>query len=107
MDGTFKGEKFFRCPAGYGVMVTEARIAEVVASDADIAAYFKGWEETLAAEQAEESKAAESIRVEKAKIQKMKEAFTSIDKDGSRSIEKKEYVEYMVKNQSDLGDEAY
>lgn len=90
MDGSYKNEKFFRCQAGHGVMVTGAKITKVL-KDSEVDFDFKEWEAILAKEAAKEAK------IEKAKqaANKMREIFKKIDTDGNYLIEKDEFVKAM------------
>merc|ERR1711879_234386 len=73
----------------------------------DFEQYFTDWEATLAKEAADEAAAEKAVAMDKDKQARLKDAFRKIDKDGSKSIEMKEFVTYMVANESSMGDEAY
>jgi len=93
MDGSYKGEKFFRCQDGHGVMVKLGKIKKVL-KDSEVDFDFKEWEAVLAAEAAKEAK------IEKAKKAaiKLRGIFKKIDTDGNYLIEKDEFTTAMGEN---------
>merc|ERR1711879_555487 len=98
MNGTYKNEKFFRCPDGHGVMVKKARIKKVLKS-AEVDFDFSSWDAFLAEEEKKEAYIAKA----KENVAKLKASFAKIDEDHSRLISKDEFVNYMLKAHPELG----
>lgn len=90
MDGSYKGEKFFRCQAGHGVMVLRKRITKIL-KDSEVDFDFAEWEKILAEEKAKEEKIAQAKKA----TAMLKALFKKIDTDGNRLIEKGEFVKAL------------
>jgi len=93
MDGTYKKEKFFRCPQGYGVMMKESKLkkAENVDDKFKEAQVYKDWAEKLKKEAASE----EAIAQAKVVAANIKKLFKSIDDDAGGDISKEEFVKAL------------
>merc|ERR1719499_1549093 len=95
MDGSHKDAKFFTCPEGHGVMVPARRIKQKDPSDAT-KKYFEEYAKALEAAAAKEAATQAEIDNTKAAKAFVTEIFTDIDADGSKSVEKSEFVKYFT-----------
>jgi len=93
MDGTYKNEKFFRCPQGHGIMVKESKIkmAENVDDKFKEAKVYKEWAEKLKKEAASE----EAIAQAKLVAANIKKLFKSMDDDSGGDLSKEEFVKAL------------
>jgi Ca2+-binding EF-hand superfamily protein len=88
-DGRYKGQDpyYFKCPKDYGVFVQAKLIVKKLGDDET----FDFLDETKRIE-AEKAADDEKYEVGRVKIKALKTAFKELDKDGSLSLEEKEFV---------------
>jgi len=91
MDGTYKGEKFFRCTPGHGVMVKRSKISKILVGD-EIDFNFDEWDRQLQAEAEKETKMAKAKKA----VSRLRRTFSKMDLNGDRLVAKEEFVEHIL-----------
>jgi len=93
MDGTYKNEKFFRCPAGYGLMLKASKWKKVedVKDDFKNADIYKEWAEKLD----KEAKSEEAVASAKKAAAAITALFKQMDGDGGGDLSKDEFVKAL------------
>jgi dynactin complex subunit len=104
MNGTDKGTKFFECADGHGVMVKERRITGRIAADKVDHSAFKAFSDLKDAEAKEEEKDLAEIAEKKARAKMLIDTFNSMDSDGDKLVEKKEFVDYFSKEVTEMSE---
>eukprot|EP00485_Elphidium_margaritaceum_P012429 CAMPEP_0202687302 /NCGR_PEP_ID=MMETSP1385-20130828/2992_1 /ASSEMBLY_ACC=CAM_ASM_000861 /TAXON_ID=933848 /ORGANISM="Elphidium margaritaceum" /LENGTH=338 /DNA_ID=CAMNT_0049342069 /DNA_START=64 /DNA_END=1080 /DNA_ORIENTATION=+ len=101
-NGQYKkqGDFFFKCPQNFGVFVQAKLIVKKLADET--------FDFTSETKELEAAKAQDEEKYEqnKTKIRALKTAFKDLDKDGSLSLEEKEFVPLAVNNLGCDNDEA-
>lgn len=94
MDGTYKNEKFFRCPQGHGIMMKKDKLkkAENVDDKFKESQVYKDWAEKLKKEAASDEAVAQSKKAAKA----ITELFKAMDDDGGGDISKDEFTKALT-----------
>merc|ERR1719499_843426 len=93
MDGSYKNEKFFRCPQGYGLMISSKKVEKVgdVKDDFKNADVFKEWADKMKKEAESEAAVAKA----KATSAAMMNLFKALDADGGGDLSKEEFVKAL------------